>query len=212
MDEVKKCRGCERAFYCSKECQGQAWRNGGHRNNCRDVLSCDVGNVTVSQLVYGGFSEKIGMHTDIFESDKAIHRKFLLKIAMKELERNIDAFFSSPFASYRTFAPDEKADSIGVVIALAYPQDIVTRAAIPEQDWLETDEVVYLEDPDAKRRTVELTENATLHLKVAISRGEHARIERYDVPNFLESLGQSDRTKKARTLTVVRALPRLEYD
>ncbi|KUI58554.1 Zinc finger MYND domain-containing protein 10 [Cytospora mali] len=34
-DGLKRCTGCERAGYCSKECQVKGWNEGGHKKDCR---------------------------------------------------------------------------------------------------------------------------------------------------------------------------------
>lgn len=33
----KKCAGCQRAHYCSKECQTRAWKEKGHKAECKDL-------------------------------------------------------------------------------------------------------------------------------------------------------------------------------
>ncbi|KZV76193.1 hypothetical protein PENSPDRAFT_747887 [Peniophora sp. CONT] len=34
---VKRCKGCDRAYYCSSECQKRAWKEGGHKKACRAI-------------------------------------------------------------------------------------------------------------------------------------------------------------------------------
>lgn len=128
---------------------------------------------------------------------------------MKELERKINDILSSPFPSYRTFGPNEKAESIGIIVALAYPREVAMKWAIPEEDWLESNDV-YEQDTDAKAHGVGLSDSATTYLKVAISHGEHARVENYELPDFWANLKQKCLVQDVPLLTIVRALPRLQ--
>ncbi|KLO15018.1 hypothetical protein SCHPADRAFT_996134 [Schizopora paradoxa] len=188
--EVKKCQGCERAFYCSRKCQAQAWNSdGGHRAVCK-----------TSTLINNG------LNTDV-------HREMLLKVAMKELERNIDALLRTPVPSLKSFPSTEEVESIGILIFLAYPRRAFMKSAVPGDDWLENDDVVYEPDPNANRSTlsrVKLSKKATASLKVAMSRGMAARVERYEVPNFWAALKGDGVAKETPKLWIVRAVQRLD--
>lgn len=37
-EEIKQCSRCKRATYCSKECQADDWKNGGHKIDCKHMV------------------------------------------------------------------------------------------------------------------------------------------------------------------------------
>lgn len=136
------------------------------------------------------------------ETDDEMHRKFLLRIAMKELEQKIDDLLSTPFASYRPFAPNEKVETIGIVIGLVYPSETIVNQVIPNEDWLDSEDI-YDHDENAARQRVRLSDNATAYLKVVIARGENIRVEKYEIPNFWAILKPSGLVKEVPTLSIV---------
>lgn len=102
---------------------------------------------------------------------------------MNELEKDIEVVLSSPFVSYRSFGPNEKAESIAIIIGLVYPLKIVMTPVIAEEDWLLSTDT-YEHDSEAERQSVRLGESATLRLKVALLRGQDAPVEAFEMPNF----------------------------
>eukprot|EP00978_Attheya_sp_CCMP212_P034125 scaffold141557_cov64-Attheya_sp.AAC.1 len=42
-----KCQKCQRAFYCSKECQKKQWREGNHKLYCRDAHMFEAGDLVL---------------------------------------------------------------------------------------------------------------------------------------------------------------------
>ena len=41
-ESVRRCGGCKRATYCSKECQVQDWKKGGHKQECKLMATNEV--------------------------------------------------------------------------------------------------------------------------------------------------------------------------
>jgi hypothetical protein len=42
-----KCQKCQRAFYCSKECQKKQWREGNHKLYCREAHVFEAGDLVL---------------------------------------------------------------------------------------------------------------------------------------------------------------------
>ncbi|KAK6983994.1 hypothetical protein R3P38DRAFT_3292910 [Favolaschia claudopus] len=52
--QFKRCAGCHKKYYCSRDCQARDWKHGGHREECRSVLN-------YSQLIF-----KLGARDEAF--------------------------------------------------------------------------------------------------------------------------------------------------
>jgi len=200
--DVKKCQGCQQAFYCSNTCQAQVWKNG-HRNQC-----------TGMKLPLGSMSR----------SHKELQRAFLYKIAFSMAATKIDSLFANPILSQglRPFSPDQKAaDSIGISLSLSYPDSSVDpsiKLIIPDsgEDWLaENFDYEFQTDSDhfdSEREEVwcqrlRLSKRATGYMKVSVPRGDDYRVERFRIHDLWKILKRGNLLDRRPKLNIVIVVP-----
>ncbi|KLO09338.1 hypothetical protein SCHPADRAFT_571574 [Schizopora paradoxa] len=84
------CQGCRQAFYCSKTCQSQGWKVGGHRDKCRKMRWRKEPN---RSLV------------------KDIQLLFLKTVVVYEMASFADKFFPCEFMVRKRYRPGEEIEN-----------------------------------------------------------------------------------------------------
>ncbi|KAH8111467.1 hypothetical protein DFH11DRAFT_1745664 [Phellopilus nigrolimitatus] len=80
-ENLKKCAGCRMAFYCSRDCQVNAWKLGNHREECKVMTAAN------HNVVYNADYTSVPSKLDVFRlEDFASERGTVLKSGVESLQ------------------------------------------------------------------------------------------------------------------------------
>ena len=104
------CASCQSVFYCSKECQRAAWKQGGHKQKCPTMKEdCDRLAEQVLHMMEYKSNDINHFHYDMLDMagpykaavQKGLHKQ-LLKLFQEDLEELDDRWYDTGIISSRT--------------------------------------------------------------------------------------------------------------
>jgi len=196
----KKCAGCGRAHYCSRDCQTRAWKEKGHRDECKTLKAKPVKTKhrAINQEKY--FLARIAIN------DAQLKKEQLKLMASVGLEYvGVEVFYNSVpprfmvscdlveitaqheqvLAMMKEVGDSLFLDAIGLKDYTKKPRSASSLSGAREEHGDQTGETIRIQLNDKTDEQTSLNSNVPpVHLRVHVLQGDRVRDEHFVVDDF----------------------------